>query len=461
MRPSLLLVLLAIISPAISWLVPQPKANVWTTLARALGQDHICLSTATASDPLSTCLVGVPFKSSEFPNEMWSALNEVNLLAPSPGRYPADNPLLFWQEWARKLPVSKREPQEFHLLGSMNATFCIHFKFNSRLPYHEAKPNTYPNPSNPLYTDKNWCENSVLVMHSSGGDYKPRELPKGVFLICGDRAWAGLPPRLLGGPCTFGKLSLLTPNRTNLIHWQTKNNTHTLAIKKRDLRQLDPDCNSEIVHWSRLKATAITVFLPWISAAKTMGELGRLECWVAKQANLTSTALSDLLSDEEITRQATIQNRAAIDYLLLLHNHRCEEFEGLCCLDLSSKAENVHATIDKMKTMVNDIKRETDDWLSGLFNGWGLSGWLGSILKTVILVLFILVVVIVVFSIVFGVIRRMVLKLISSSSPPPEVYHLEALSAPVDDLEASVENTDPPVEEEPIYQPWFGNHSAP
>lgn len=157
------------------------------------------------------------------------------------------------------------------------------------------------------------------------------------------------------------------------MHWQIKHNTHKLAIHKRDLRQLDTDCNSEIVHWSRIKATAITVLLPWILAAKSMGELGPLECWVAKEANLTSTALSDLLSDEEITRQATIQNRVATDYLLLLHNHGCEEFEGFCCLNLSLKAENVHTTMDKIKTMVNNIKRETDNCLSGLFKGWGLS----------------------------------------------------------------------------------------
>lgn len=187
-----------------------------------------------------------------------------------------------------------------------------------------------------------------------------------------------------------------------------------------------------------------------------------MECWVAKQANLTSTALSDFLShEEEITRQATIQNRAAIDYLLLLHNHRCEEFEGLCCLTLSSKAENAHAAINNMKTMANNIKRETDNWLSGLFKGWGLSGWLASILKTLVLVPFILVIVIVVVSIVFGLIRHMVYKLISSSSSPSEVYHLEAPSAPMDDLEASVEDRDPPEGGEPTHQLWFGKHSAP
>ncbi|RMC19416.1 hypothetical protein DUI87_04026 [Hirundo rustica rustica] len=35
-----------------------------------MGQDHICLAAASADDPLSTCLVGIPFKPEEFPAEL-------------------------------------------------------------------------------------------------------------------------------------------------------------------------------------------------------------------------------------------------------------------------------------------------------------------------------------------------------------------------------------------------------
>ncbi|TRZ04871.1 hypothetical protein HGM15179_022236 [Zosterops borbonicus] len=132
------------------------------------------------------------------------------------------------------------------------------------------------------------------------------------------------------------------------MDWFDKNSSMHAPVKKEDLADPDPDCESEIIHWSKAKATAITVFLPWVSVAKSMGELGQLECWVAKQANLTSNALSDLLRDEDITRQATIQNWAAIDYLLLLHHHTCEEFEGLCCFNLSSRAEDVRQSIKKI-----------------------------------------------------------------------------------------------------------------
>ncbi|RMB97122.1 hypothetical protein DUI87_26406 [Hirundo rustica rustica] len=254
----------------------------------------------------------------------------------------------------------------------------------------------------------------------------PLALPKGVFLICGDRAWAGIPPHLIGGPCTFGLLCLFTPNKTTIMDWRNKNSSTQLVIQKRDLASPNPNCDSEIIHWSKPKGVAITVFLPWVSLAKALGELVHLECWVTKQANLTSNALANLLSDEEITRQAALQNRAAINYLLLLHGHRCEEFEGLCCFSLSSQAENVHKAIQQMRELVDKIKRETNDWLSGLFKDWGLLVWAGSILKTILLALFVLIIDL----ISFGIIKRMVIKLISSTTHSPSVNRVIIPTAP-------------------------------
>ncbi|RMC19183.1 hypothetical protein DUI87_03788 [Hirundo rustica rustica] len=158
------------------------------------------------------------------------------------------------------------------------------------------------------------------------------------------------------------------------MNWQRKNST-IKKVQKRDLASLNANCDSEIIHWSKVKGVAVTVFLPWVSTAKALGELAHLERWVAKQANLTSNALAGLLSDEEVTRQAMLQNRAAINDLLLLHGHRCEEFEGLCCFNLLTKAEDVHKAIQSIRGMVEDIKKETGDWLRRMFGNWGISGW--------------------------------------------------------------------------------------
>lgn len=69
-RPALIgicFILFALNQSSNAWIVPQPRKNIWVTLAEALKQDHICLSTATAENPMSTCLVVVPFKPEAYP----------------------------------------------------------------------------------------------------------------------------------------------------------------------------------------------------------------------------------------------------------------------------------------------------------------------------------------------------------------------------------------------------------
>ncbi|RMC19404.1 hypothetical protein DUI87_04014 [Hirundo rustica rustica] len=42
------------------WTVPQPKQNVWVTLANITNQETLCLSVASPDNLYSTCLVGLP-----------------------------------------------------------------------------------------------------------------------------------------------------------------------------------------------------------------------------------------------------------------------------------------------------------------------------------------------------------------------------------------------------------------
>ncbi|KFO61139.1 hypothetical protein N302_12093, partial [Corvus brachyrhynchos] len=43
---------------------------------------------------------------------------------------------------------------------------------------------------------------------------------------------------------------------------------------------------------------------------------------------------------------------ATIDFLLLSHSHGCEEFKGLCCLNLSSHSQSNHVMIQMMKDQI-------------------------------------------------------------------------------------------------------------
>ncbi|RMC05082.1 hypothetical protein DUI87_18264 [Hirundo rustica rustica] len=248
-----------------------------------------------------------------------------------------------------------------------------------------------------VYTARIWCDQITHVEIASMTDGKPLTLPK------------------------------------DHSHELVAEKFHQHKGPKRDLASLDADCDSEIIHWSKVKGVAVTVFLPWVLIAKALGEQAHLECWVAKQANLTSNPLAGLLSDKEVTRQATLQNRAAINYLLLFHGHRCEEFEGLCCFNLLTKAEAVLKAIQSIPSMVNDIKKETGDWLSGMFGNWDILGLVGSIIRSALLVLFIIVLILV----TIGIIKRMLNRLIPSATHSPSINQIAMPSAP--ELEEGVE----------------------
>ncbi|KFP82401.1 hypothetical protein N311_08535, partial [Apaloderma vittatum] len=60
---------------------------------------------------------------------------------------------------------------------------------------------------------------------------------------------------------------------------------------------------------------------------------------------------------------------AAIDFLLLAQGHGCEDFEGMCCMNLSDHSESIHKSIQYLKQYVNAIQQEQgllDSWLTGL-----------------------------------------------------------------------------------------------
>ncbi|PKU28222.1 hypothetical protein llap_21474 [Limosa lapponica baueri] len=48
-------------------------------------------------------------------------------------------------------------------------------------------------------------------------------------------------------------------------------------------------------------------------------------------------------------KEATLENRAAIAYLLLRHNNGCEAFQGMCCFNLSGNSQLVEEKIQTLK----------------------------------------------------------------------------------------------------------------
>lgn len=127
---------------------------------------------------------------------------------------------------------------------------------------------------------------------------------------------------------------------------------------------------------------------------------------MAKQSNDTSVALSALLLDANSFRHGTLQNRAAIDVLLLAYSHGCQDFEGMCCVNLSDHKWinlQVHFKAERVNQLQVD---ERWGWLDGLFKGWGITGCLKTLLKTGLLILLVVVIIALCFPCLLGFLQK-------------------------------------------------------
>ncbi|KFO61007.1 hypothetical protein N302_03598, partial [Corvus brachyrhynchos] len=60
---------------------------------------------------------------------------------------------------------------------------------------------------------------------------------------------------------------------------------------------------------------------------------------------------------------------AVIDFLLLAHVHGCEEFEGMCCMNLSDHSQSIHQQLSELQDAFQKIWIHTDsfsEWLASL-----------------------------------------------------------------------------------------------
>lgn len=152
---------------------------------------------------------------------------------------------------------------------------------------------------------------------------------------------------------------------------------------------------------------------PQIASVQALTTLNKLGCWLAKQTNATSAALSDLLLDVDSVRHATLQNRAAIDFLLLAHGHGCDDFNGMCCMNLSRHSKSIHAHIAELTSLTNQLKEYSrwglEDWLKSL----GFGPWITSLLKMGLLVLFVIFVLLLILPCLCSCLQNMITGTIS------------------------------------------------
>ncbi|XP_021236966.1 syncytin-2-like [Numida meleagris] len=114
-----------------------------------------------------------------------------------------------------------------------------------------------------------------------------------------------------------------------------------------------------------------------------------------------------MLEDMNSLRHAVLQNRAAIDFLLLAQGHGCKEFDGMCCFNLSDHSESIQKQIHWLFNHTRSITRDhnpIDDWLHSVFPG--LAPWIYDIIKEGVKWVLIIILLVIVARILYSCLLR-------------------------------------------------------
>ncbi|TRZ18414.1 hypothetical protein HGM15179_008655 [Zosterops borbonicus] len=130
--------------------------------------------------------------------------------------------------------------------------------------------------------------------------------------------------------------------------------------------------------------------------------LYRLTGQVDRLARVTREGFRELNMQLQATTKMTLQNRLALDMLLLKEHGVCGYLKGQidhCCVHIPNVTADVEYDISQIKHIEHEVQEEQKDlattWLDKIFNklGWNVSSWVKSILENLIILLIIFLVI--------------------------------------------------------------------
>ncbi|XP_066461262.1 syncytin-2-like [Eleutherodactylus coqui] len=279
---------------------------------------------------------------------------------------------------------------EFQVRNVSQAEVCYNFTCNPRYIGKCEKDQVVTSDSQILCSrTEEQCQKVVTTMSCekvvrSPSHFRHVKLPVGWVVSCGNLTYTYIPANISGGPCALSRLSILM--------YQKPDPPIPTPRFRRDIHGLADSCVGPptLLSFSEHTALAFSILGTPALAQHNARVINGLACDMVKGLNATSQALDLLLLDVQNIRRATLQNRATIDYLLMTMNHGCEEFEGMCCFNLSDNSASIHQQINRLRDLATSIKQGTDqgwfDWLTG--------SWFGLTLMKKILTVFVAVIIV-------------------------------------------------------------------
>lgn len=186
-----------------------------------------------------------------------------------------------------------------------------------------------------------------------------------------------------------------------------------------------------------------SLFAP-ISSYRNREMLHKLLGQTERLAAVTKKGFKDLNLQLQATSRMTIQNRMALDMILLKERGVCGYLHGRdehCCIHIPNVTQEVEQDIGQLEQIegkVDDIQKEAEhNWVGAIFSSLGvrMTGWISSIVQYGIVIVIIILVALMVYKCLLGMIvresqhtRRMIKaitrrEVLAEPSTPPPAYH--------------------------------------
>ncbi|XP_021092216.1 uncharacterized protein LOC110344008 [Heterocephalus glaber] len=206
-------------------------------------------------------------------------------------------------------------------------------------------------------SEKMTCYEEQKIIYSDG--HVP--LPSGWFYTCEGVMFNYIPAYLSETRCCLIHLAIILPDQTDLIvpkrikHWSP---------------YIEPGCDDDVGLLTDPQVIPMIVSVLAQPATGIHAEkvVQKLSCKVVKGLNATSSALALINQELQEDQQAMLDNRAAIDYLLLFHHLGCEKIKNMCCFNMTDNSPGIQEKIKQSEELTEKIHNEK--------LGWDLFQWL-------------------------------------------------------------------------------------
>ncbi|XP_074799581.1 uncharacterized protein LOC141981845 [Natator depressus] len=301
--------------------------NIWERLASIANVTHFCLSDSVAAgELLGTCLIPVCHHPEEIGNETMLAAY-ANLSSQYSG-------MANWGPANYTLPHTAISLHTPYPAGANNVT-CARVAncTSTKVPLGCRQI------PQPLLN----CSHAVNVSYNYGHII----LPSGWFFTCGSRTFSYIPANLSDGTlCCLSRMTLILP----------------FASQRHSKRSvpLSDNCVADVELFSRAEYTALAASIVGVPglATYTARTLNTLACFAAKAINTTSKAIALLNAEQHELRDAILDNRAAIDFLLLKHHLGCSTFRHMCCFNLTDNSRSIESRLAELAKLTAHIRQD-------------------------------------------------------------------------------------------------------